>query len=72
MFGIAPLLLVLPFAGFLLNGLVGRRFVENNRANGEKWTGWIASGLALASFGVSLALLLAVRQQPEELRFRSL
>lgn len=61
-FGLAPLLLILPFAGFLFNALVGRRFVESdNRAVGEKWSGWIASGLALLAFiiGLSLAFSLA-------------
>ncbi|KPK12967.1 MAG: hypothetical protein AMJ56_04265, partial [Anaerolineae bacterium SG8_19] len=61
-FGLAPLLLILPFAGFLFNALVGRRFVESdNRSIGEKWSGWTASGLALLAFiiGLSLAFSLA-------------
>ena len=48
-FGLAPLLLVFPFVGFLFNALVGRRFVETNPKVGEKWSGWIASGLALST-----------------------
>jgi NADH-quinone oxidoreductase subunit L len=56
-FGLAPLLIILPFAGFLFNGLVGRRFIESeNRSIGEKWVGWIASGVALLSFLVGLSL----------------
>ena len=56
-FALAPLILILPFVGFLFNGLIGRRFVDADRAVGEKWTGWIASGMALSAFAVSLALL---------------
>ena len=59
-FGLAPLILILPFLGFLFNGLVGRRFVDANRAVGEKWTGWIASGMALSAFAVSTALLFSL------------
>lgn len=59
-FGLAPLILILPFLGFLFNGLVGRRFVDANRAVGEKWTGWIASGMALSALAVSTALLFSL------------
>jgi NADH-quinone oxidoreductase subunit L len=60
-FGLAPLLLIFPAAGFLFNGLVGRRFVEADRSVGEKWTGWLGSAMALSAFvvGVLLAFSLA-------------
>jgi NADH-quinone oxidoreductase subunit L len=61
-FGLAPLLIILPFAGFLFNGLVGRRFIDSeDRSVGEKWVGWIASGVALLSLliGISLAFSLS-------------
>ena len=55
-FGLAPLILLFPAAGFLLNALVGRRFVDYDRKIGERWTGWLASGLALAAFAVAVTL----------------
>ncbi len=61
-FGLAPLLLIFPGLGFLINALVGRRFIESeNRNIGEKWSGWIASGMALSALvvGVLLAFSLA-------------
>jgi len=60
--GLAPLLLIFPAVGFLFNALVGRRFVESgDRDVGEKWSGWIASVMALLAFvvGVILAVDLA-------------
>lgn len=56
-FGLAPLLLILPAVGFLLNALVGRRFVESRDHNvGEKWSGWTASLMALSAFVIGLLL----------------
>ena len=37
-FGLAPLILILPVLGLLFNGLFGRRFVDANRAGGERLT----------------------------------
>ena len=65
MFGIAPLLLILPLLGFLFNALAGRKFVDTNRENGEKWTGWVAAGASLGAFFVTLVLLLATRAEPD-------
>lgn len=56
MYGLAPLLLLLPFIGFLINGLFGRRFVEADANSGERWTGWIAAGMSLATFVVTLGI----------------
>ena len=55
-FGLAPLILLFPAAGFLLNALFGRRFVNYDRKIGERWTGWLASGLALAAFAIAVTL----------------
>ncbi len=55
-FGLAPLILVLPFIGVLFNGLVGRRFVVANRETGEKWSGWFATSMALGAFLVAVLL----------------
>ncbi len=55
-FGLAPLLVILPALGFLFNGLVGRRFVEADRSVGEKWTGWLASIMALLALVIGLLL----------------
>ena len=65
MFGLAPLLLILPLLGFLFNAFAGYRFVENNRENGEKWSGWVAAGASLSAFIVTLALLIATRAAPD-------
>ncbi len=54
--GLAPLLLVFPLLGFLFNAVAGRRFVEANQAQGEKWSGWVASAMALSAFVVAVAL----------------
>jgi len=59
-FGLAPLILILPVLGLLFNGLFGRRFVEANRAGGERLTGWLASLMTLGAFAVSVTLLLSL------------
>ena len=59
-FGLAPLLLIFPAAGFLFNALVGRRFVDADRPVGEKWTGWLASVMALSAFVIGLLLAFSV------------
>jgi len=59
-FGLAPLILILPVIGLLLNGLFGRRFVEANPANGERLTGWLASLMTIGAFLVSLSLFLSL------------
>ncbi len=56
-FGLAPLLLIFPAAGFLFNALVGRRFVESRDRNvGEKWSGWTSSAMALLAFLIGILL----------------
>lgn len=57
-YSFAPLILVLPFLGFLFNGLVGRRLVETDRRTGERLSGGMAAGMALAAFAVAVALFL--------------
>lgn len=71
-YSLAPLVLVFPFVGLLFNALVGRRFVQPwrygadphesgpNDATGEKWSGWVASAMALGSFFVAVALFFAL------------
>ena len=60
-FALAPLLFVFPIIGVLFNGLVGRRFVESgDRSVGEKWSGWFASIMALASFAVGVLLFFSL------------
>jgi NADH-quinone oxidoreductase subunit L len=56
-FGLAPLIIFLPVIGLLFNALAGRRFVDADRNVGEKWSGWVASGAAILSFLIGLALL---------------
>ena len=59
-FGLIPLILVFPAIGFLFNALVGRRFVDSNRAVGEKWSGWFASGMALSALVIAILQLLSL------------
>ena len=59
-FGLAPLILILPVLGLLFNGLFGRRFVDANRAGGERLTGWLASFMTLGAFAVSVTLFLSL------------
>nr|NIW10549.1 NADH-quinone oxidoreductase subunit L [Gammaproteobacteria bacterium] len=60
LFGLAPLLLAFPVVGILFNALFGRRFVESNRAVGERWSGWFASSMALGAFAVAVVLGLSL------------
>jgi NADH-quinone oxidoreductase subunit L len=60
LFGLAPLLLIFPAVGFLLNALFGRRFVDGDRSVGEKWSGWFASVMALSSFTIAVFLGLSL------------
>ncbi|HXW00152.1 MAG TPA: proton-conducting transporter membrane subunit, partial [Anaerolineae bacterium] len=62
-FSLAPLILILPIIGVLFNGLFGRRFVESDQRVGEKWTGWFASVIALASFAIALLLFFSLVAQ---------
>ena len=56
-FGLAPLLLIFPAVGFLLNALFGRRFVESENPNiGEKWSGWTGSIMALSALIITVLL----------------
>jgi NADH-quinone oxidoreductase subunit L len=55
-YGLAPLLLLFPALGFFFNALFGRKFVESDSKIGERWSGWIASLMAISAFGVALAL----------------
>ena len=48
---LVPLIIVLPLLGFVIMGLFGRQL-------GESASGWLASLLVLASFGVGVALLM--------------
>ncbi|MCI0396209.1 MAG: NADH-quinone oxidoreductase subunit L [Chloroflexi bacterium] len=59
-FGLAPLILVFPVVGLLFNALAGRRFVEADREVGEKWSGWVASLMALAAFVIAVLLGLSL------------
>jgi NADH-quinone oxidoreductase subunit L len=59
-FALAPLILILPVLGLLFNGLFGRRFVDANRAGGERLTGWLASLMTLSAFAVSVTLFLSL------------
>ncbi len=55
-FALAPLILLFPAIGVILNGLFGGHFLRYDRSIGEKWSGWFASAIALASFAIALLL----------------
>ena len=65
-FAFAPLLLIFPAIGVLFNALLGHRFVRPDREEthndpaGERWSGWFASVMALASFAVAVGLFFAL------------
>ncbi len=59
-FSLAPLILFLPLAGLLFNGLLGRRFVDNDRASGERLTGWLATFMTLGAFVISITLFISL------------
>ena len=59
-FGLAPLLLILPIIGVLFNGIVSRHLIEADRATGEKWSGWFATGMACGAFIVSVLIFFSL------------
>lgn len=59
-FSLAPLLLIFPLIGFLINGLIGRRFIEADQSVGEKWSGWFGSVMALSSFVIAVLLMFSL------------
>ncbi len=62
MIELAPLLLVFPILGYLFNALVGRKFVTADREIGERWAGWVAAGMSLLSFGISVGILFSLME----------
>lgn len=60
-FGLAPLILVFPIIGVLFNALVGRKFIDADRKVGERWSGWFATLMAIASFVVVVLLDLGLQ-----------
>ncbi len=60
LFALAPLLLLFPAVGFLFNALFGRRFVDANRQNGERWSGWFATLMVISSFLVAVGLFVSL------------
>jgi len=62
LFKVAPLILILPVLGVLFNAFFGRKVVESSPRLGEKYSGWVASGLAVGAFAVALILAFALRQ----------
>ncbi|HRN68912.1 MAG TPA: NADH-quinone oxidoreductase subunit L [Promineifilum sp.] len=59
-FSLAPLILYLPLAGLLFNGLFGRGIVDRNRKSGERFVGWLATLMTFGAFVVSLTLLVSL------------
>ena len=59
-FSLAPLILYLPLAGLLFNGLFGRGIVDRNRKSGERFVGWLATLMTLGAFAVSVTLFISL------------
>ncbi len=62
-YGLAPLLLLFPALGFFFNALFGRKFVESDSKIGERWSGWIASLMAISAFVVAVTLFCHVTSE---------
>lgn len=60
-FGLAPLLLILPFIGFLINSLAGHKLLAADTKSGEKWSARIGTGMAMACFVIVLTLWSSLR-----------
>ncbi len=60
-FGIAPLILVFPIIGVLFNAFFGRKFVDQDRKIGERWSGWFATLMAMSAFVVVVILDLGLQ-----------
>jgi NADH-quinone oxidoreductase subunit L len=56
-FGLAPLLLILPFLGVLFNAFAGTRLVRQDATTGERWSGWTASILVIINFFITISLM---------------
>ena len=59
-FSLAPLILYLPLAGLLFNGLFGRGIVDRNRKGGERFVGWLATLMTFGAFIVSITLFISL------------
>ena len=59
-FSLAPLILYLPLAGLLFNGLIGRGIVDRNRPKGERLVGWLATLMTFSAFIVSVTLFISL------------
>ncbi|MBP9500917.1 MAG: NADH-quinone oxidoreductase subunit L [Candidatus Promineofilum sp.] len=59
-FSLAPLIIFLPLAGLVFNGLFGRMFVDNNRESGERLTGWLASLMTVGALVISITLFISL------------
>ncbi|MFT5195477.1 MAG: NADH-quinone oxidoreductase subunit L [Candidatus Promineifilaceae bacterium] len=60
-FGLAPLLLILPLLGAIINGWLTAPFVKADRAVGEKWVGWIATVMSLSTFGIAVLIFMSLQ-----------
>ncbi|MDX1615521.1 MAG: NADH-quinone oxidoreductase subunit L [Candidatus Promineifilaceae bacterium] len=65
-FGLAPLIIFLPALGVVLNGFFGGDFLKYDRKIGERWSGWFASAIALASFAVAVLLAMSLSANGHE------
>ncbi|MBI5021090.1 MAG: NADH-quinone oxidoreductase subunit L [Ignavibacteriales bacterium] len=62
MYNLAPYIVLLPFIGFLINGLMGKKI------NSEKLSGIIGSGAVGLSFLIALSIFLEMLKSPVEER----
>src|SRR5579862_7145067 len=63
---LTPYIVLLPFAGFVLNGLLGKKM------NNEKLSGWIGSGAVGLSFLIAVRIFFEMLGMPAEARSHSI
>ncbi len=62
MYNLVGYITLIPFIGFLLNGLIGKKL------NSEKISGWIGSGAVGLSFAIAVTIFIEMLQSPIEQR----
>lgn len=59
-FGLAPLLLVFPLIGVIINGWLSQAIVNADHDRGEKISGWIGTTMALLTFVISVLIFFSL------------
>ena len=65
-FGLAPLLLVFPLIGVIINGWFSQAIVDSDHDRGEKIAGWIGTIMALLTFVISILIFFSLHANGKE------